>query len=92
MSSTNTIINPKPCNYNCGTRFIGIFKEMHTLKYFQKRNTYVLIGQIIIILQIKTIIISQNQIIIQITPILLLPIRNSSLIIIQSLNNQWLIL
>ena len=20
MSNTNTVINPKPCNYNCGTR------------------------------------------------------------------------
>ena len=36
MSSTSNF-NPKPCNYGCNTRYIGMLTRTHTLN-FQKFN------------------------------------------------------
>ncbi|HJU58690.1 MAG TPA: hypothetical protein VJ583_03005 [Nitrososphaeraceae archaeon] len=52
MNSTNTIINPKPCNYNCGTRIYWNNEEMLTLKYLVKRSMFVRIGAIKLLLRI----------------------------------------
>jgi len=38
MSSTNTIINPKPCNYNCGTRIYWNTSENTYFEVFTKKK------------------------------------------------------
>jgi hypothetical protein len=38
MSNTNTIINPKPCNYNCGTRIYWDTSESAYLEVFTKKR------------------------------------------------------
>jgi len=38
MSNTNTIINPKPCNYNCGTRIYWDTSESVYLEVFTKKR------------------------------------------------------
>jgi hypothetical protein len=37
-SSTNTIINPKPCNYNCGTRIYWNTSENAYFEVFSKKK------------------------------------------------------
>ena len=46
-NTTTNVINPKPCNYNCGIESIGILQVVNILKYSQRRNIFVLIVQII---------------------------------------------
>ena len=38
MSSTNTIINPKPCNYGCNTRIYWNTSENAYFEVFAKRK------------------------------------------------------
>jgi hypothetical protein len=43
-NNNNNTINPKPCNYGCNTRIIGILPRMHILKYLQRKDILALIG------------------------------------------------
>jgi hypothetical protein len=40
---SNTIINPKPCSYNCGIRIYWNNQEMRISRYLQNKDIHVLI-------------------------------------------------